>query len=85
MTVLPLTVLTLFPHDRLGDERRARCCDDERDLLLDAAWRGIAEERSLHRRDRARRVRRFLGALVGWPYAARRRRIARALTASHGR
>jgi len=47
----------------------ARCCDDERDLLLEATWRREAEHRARRKRRQARRIlraRRYLVLITGW-------------------
>lgn len=74
----------LDPLDIL-EHRWRRCCDDERDLMLAAAERELARERLERRRDRARRVRRMAAGVLGWPYPARPRRLARHIAAASWR
>lgn len=73
----------LIPRDSLDSqaERRRRCCDDERELLLEMAERALAEERAARSRQRIRLARRLVTAVFGWPYPARRRRAARRMAA----
>jgi len=74
----------MFGYDRVGihEERWRRCCDDERELMLAAAEREFANERLARRRDQTRRVRRVVARVLGWPYPARQRRVARHLAAA---
>lgn len=68
-------------HLDLNDRWR-RCCDDERELLLAAAERQLKRERLERRRDRSRRIRRLVAGVLGWPYPARPRRVARHIAAA---
>ncbi len=74
----------MFGYDRLDihEGRWRRCCDDERELMLAAAEREFANERIARRRDQTRRVRRTVARVLGWPYPARPRRLARHLAAA---
>lgn len=74
----------LDPLD-IPDHRWRRCCDEERDLMLVAAERELARERLERRRDQARRVRRMVAGVLGWPYPARPRRVARHIAAASWR
>lgn len=67
------------PDPYLPPDRWERCCDDERELLLAAAHLALADHRAARNRARVRRTRRMLARVLGWPYPARRRRVARLL------
>ena len=57
-----------FYLTRWYDDPPERCCDDERDLVLEARWQREAEDRARRNRRQARllrRVSRYLATITG--------------------